>query len=88
MLRLLVICEIGFWAVLLIGLTAHYLLKLRRTGAALLICVPLIDLVLFVAVLLDLAQEDVKATYAHGQVAFYNYFRPQYDLLGRQVVCL
>jgi hypothetical protein len=42
-------CEVGFWVILLAGLTARYLLGLRRMGEALLVCVPLVDLVLLVA---------------------------------------
>jgi hypothetical protein len=42
-------CEVGFWVVPLAGLTARYLLGLRRMGEALLVCVPLVDPVLLVA---------------------------------------
>ncbi|MFD0533927.1 hypothetical protein ACFQY7_09240 [Actinomadura luteofluorescens] len=47
-------CEIGFWVLLAAGLLARYPLRLRRTGAALLLCVPLVDLVLLAATAIDL----------------------------------
>ncbi|SEG65347.1 hypothetical protein SAMN04489712_10897 [Thermomonospora echinospora] len=63
-------CEIGFWIFLLAGLTARYLLRWRRTGAALLVCVPLVDLVLLVATVLDL-RAGATADFTHGLAAAY-----------------
>lgn len=63
-------CEIGFWVVLLTGLTARYLLGLRRVGAALLVCVPLVDLVLLVATILHL-RRGATADFTHGLAAAY-----------------
>ncbi|RKS73320.1 hypothetical protein BZB76_4010 [Actinomadura pelletieri DSM 43383] len=63
-------CEIGFWVVLAAGLAARYVLRLRRTGAALLWCVPLVDLVLLVATALDLGN-GATAGFAHGLAAAY-----------------
>ncbi|MFI0408471.1 hypothetical protein [Actinomadura sp. 3N508] len=63
-------CEIGFWVVLAAGLVARYPLRLRRTGAALLLCVPLVDLVLLVATAIDL-RGGATAGFAHGLAAAY-----------------
>ncbi|MFC4049551.1 hypothetical protein ACFOY4_07650 [Actinomadura syzygii] len=63
-------CEIGFWVVLAAGLAARYPLRLRRTGAALLLCVPLVDLVLLVATAADL-RGGATAGFAHGLAAAY-----------------
>lgn len=70
LLAVIVGCEIGFWVVLGAGLGARYLLRLRRLGAALLLCVPLVDLVLLVATVLDLRRGAV-ANVTHGLAAAY-----------------
>lgn len=70
-------CEIGFWVVLLAGLVARYLLRRRRLGAVLLMCVPLVDVVLLVAAAFDLrgggtadATHGLGAVYLGMSVAF------------------
>ncbi|TDD84905.1 hypothetical protein [Actinomadura rubrisoli] len=63
-------CEIGFWVVLLAGLTARYLLRWRRTGAALLLCVPLVDVVLLTVTVIDL-RNGATASFGHGLAAAY-----------------
>lgn len=70
LLAVIVGCEIGFWAVLGAGLVARYPLRMRRLGAALLVCVPLVDLVLLVATVLDLRRGAV-ANVTHGLAAAY-----------------
>ena len=67
----IVACEVGFWVVLLAGFTARYLLRRPRLGAALLVCVPLADLVLLVASALDLRYVGGQADLAHGLAAIY-----------------
>lgn len=67
---LLVACEIGFWAVLLLALVARYLLQKRSLSHALLIGLPLIDLVLLVVTAVDL-RRGATATFAHGLAAAY-----------------
>ncbi|BDH57134.1 hypothetical protein MTP03_20730 [Tsukamurella sp. PLM1] len=47
-------CEIGFWVLVLGGLTLRYVLRARRAGMVALALVPVLDLVLIVAVALDL----------------------------------
>ncbi|MGC9670425.1 hypothetical protein ACNTMW_28260 [Planosporangium sp. 12N6] len=69
-LTVIVVCEIAFWVVLLAGLAARYPLRRPRLGAVLLAGVPLVDLVLLVATVLDL-HGGVKATEAHGLAAVY-----------------
>ncbi|NBE84751.1 aldose epimerase family protein [Micromonospora rubida] len=63
-------CEIGFWVVLAAGLVARYPLRRPRLGAALLICVPLVDLVLLAATALDL-RRGATANVTHGLAAAY-----------------
>jgi hypothetical protein len=70
LLALIAACEIGFWMVLLAGLSARYLLRRRRLGAALLICVPLLDVVLLIATVIDL-RGGGTADFTHGLAAAY-----------------
>jgi hypothetical protein len=70
LIALIVTCEIGFWVLLGAGLAARYLLRWPRVGAVLLVCTPLVDLVLFVATVLDL-RRGATASFAHGLAAAY-----------------
>jgi hypothetical protein len=70
LIAIIVACEVGFWAVLGAGLVARYLLDRRRLGAILLACVPLVDLVLLVASVIDLAG-GATADFKHGLAAAY-----------------
>lgn len=70
MLGLIVTCEITFWILLLLGLAARYLLRARKLSAALLICVPLVDVLLLAASVLDL-RGGAEADIAHGLAAIY-----------------
>ncbi|MEU5941670.1 hypothetical protein ABZ807_21355 [Micromonospora sp. NPDC047548] len=70
LLAVIAACEVGFWVVLGAGLVARYLLRQRRLGAALLVCVPLVDLVLLVATVLDL-RRGATANVTHGLAAAY-----------------
>jgi len=63
-------CEIGFWLFVLAGLACRYLLKAKKTGAVLLYCTPVIDLILLVATAADL-QGGAEASAAHGLAAIY-----------------
>ncbi|WP_067465333.1 hypothetical protein [Actinomadura macra] len=63
-------CEIGFWVVLAAGLVARYPLRMRRTGAALLLCVPLVDVVLLTVTVIDL-RGGATAGFGHGLAAAY-----------------
>jgi hypothetical protein len=67
---LIVACEIGFWVVLGAGLLARYVLRMRRLGAVLLACTPLVDVVLLVATVFDL-RSGGEASSVHGLAAIY-----------------
>jgi hypothetical protein len=69
-LYVIVACEIGFWVVLLAGLAVRYRLGLRRAGAVVLACVPLVDLVLLVATVIHL-RTGATAQFADGLAAVY-----------------
>jgi len=62
--------EAGFWVVLGAGLVARYLLCRRTTGAVLLACTPLVDLVVLGATVLDL-RGGGSASWSHGLAAAY-----------------
>jgi hypothetical protein len=66
----IIVCEVGFWVVLLLGLSARYLVRQRRLGAILLLCVPLIDLILLAIIVLDL-RGGATAHWSHGLGAIY-----------------
>jgi hypothetical protein len=63
-------CEIAFWVVLGAALLVRYPLRRPRAGAALLIALPVIDLALFVAALVDLAR-GAAPTQAHALAVVY-----------------
>ncbi|MGI5428645.1 hypothetical protein [Streptomyces sp. CA-179760] len=67
---LIAACEIGFWVLLAAGLGARYLLKMPRTGLALLLCEPLLEVVLLVATTLDL-KNGADPNWTHGLAALY-----------------
>jgi len=67
---LIVACEVGFWMLLGVGLIVRYGLHRSRLGGALLMGVPVVDLVLLVATALDL-RAGGTATFAHGLAAAY-----------------
>jgi hypothetical protein len=71
MLWLIILCEIGFWVLLSCGLFSRYVLNLRRTSTVLLVSVPLIDVVLLIATIVDLQQNSATANFAHGLAAAY-----------------
>src|SRR4051812_9217631 len=62
--------EIGFWVVIAAGLAVRYTLRSRRASAVLLAMVPLIDVVVLVATVLDLSG-GAKANFTHGLAAVY-----------------
>jgi hypothetical protein len=70
LLGIIVACEIGFWVFIGVGLTARYLLRSPRLGAALLASAPLVDLVLLTATVIDL-RGGASAGAAHGLAAAY-----------------
>lgn len=67
---LIVACEIGFWVLLAAGVTFRYLLRMPRTGLALLLCEPLLEVVLLVVTTLDL-KNGADPSWKHGLAALY-----------------
>jgi len=69
-LALIIGCEVAFWVVLALGLAARYLLRARKLSTALLVCVPLVDVLLLAASVLDL-RRGAEAEVTHGLAAIY-----------------
>jgi hypothetical protein len=67
---LIVACEVGFWVVLLLALAVRYLIGKEQLSRALLVCLPLIDLLLLLFTATDL-RRGTTATFAHGLAAAY-----------------
>jgi hypothetical protein len=70
LLAVIVAAEIGFWVLLAAGLATRYPLGRRRLGAILLAAVPLVDVVLLVATVIDL-RGGATADFRHGLAAAY-----------------
>ena len=70
LLLVIVAAEIGFWVLLAAGLVARYPLGRRRLGAILLASVPLVDVGLLVATVIDL-NNGATADFRHGLAAAY-----------------
>ncbi|MFK7865492.1 MAG: hypothetical protein AB8B95_14850 [Pseudohongiellaceae bacterium] len=66
----IIFCEIAFWVFLVAGLASRYILKWEKLSRILLYSIPLIDLVLLGATVIDLRAGSV-ATFAHGLAAAY-----------------
>ncbi|GHG39411.1 MULTISPECIES: hypothetical protein [Amycolatopsis] len=62
--------EIGFWVFIAAGLAVRYLLRARRVSAVLLAMVPLVDVVVLVATVLDLSGGG-RPGFTHGLAAVY-----------------
>ncbi|WP_433248707.1 hypothetical protein ACQPYK_01005 [Streptosporangium sp. CA-135522] len=69
-LAIIIGCEIGFWVLLGLGLALRYLWGMRRLSTALLISVPLLDVVLLVASVIDM-RGGAQADWRHGLAAAY-----------------
>ncbi|MER5218854.1 hypothetical protein [Streptomyces flaveus] len=67
---LVIVCEVAFWVLLAAGLTARYLLKMPRTGLALLLCEPLLEVLLFAVTAIDL-KNGAEPDWKHGLAAVY-----------------
>lgn len=63
-------CEIAFWVFVLAGLTCRYIFRMKKLGAVLLYCTPLIDLVLIAASVMDL-RNGATANFTHSLAAIY-----------------
>ncbi|WP_431965625.1 hypothetical protein [Actinacidiphila sp. bgisy160] len=82
LVTLIIGCEIAFWVLLGAGLAVRYLLRRPRAGAALLVCVPLVDVVLLAVAAADL-REGGTAGARHALAAVYVGFSAGY---GHSVV--
>ncbi|KOT89319.1 membrane protein [Streptomyces rimosus subsp. pseudoverticillatus] len=67
---LIVVCEVGFWILLAGGLALRYLAKMPRTGVAVLLLEPLLELVLLVVTAVDL-KNGAEPDWKHGLAAAY-----------------
>ncbi|AXI07951.1 2TM domain-containing protein [Oceanobacillus sp. 143] len=66
----IIACEILFWVLVIAGLVARYIFKMKKLGALLLICTPLVDLLLLIVTVIDLKNGAI-ATTVHGIAAIY-----------------
>ncbi|MFC9925374.1 hypothetical protein [Streptomyces sp. NPDC127190] len=67
---LIIACEVAFWVLLVAGLTFRYALRMPRTGLALLLCEPLLEVVLFLVTAIDL-RNGAQPDWRHGLAAVY-----------------
>ncbi|WP_432134126.1 hypothetical protein [Streptomyces sp. bgisy154] len=67
---LIVACEVAFWVLLAAGLVFRYALRMPRTGLALLLCEPLLEVVLFAVTAVDL-RGGAEPDWRHGLAAVY-----------------
>jgi hypothetical protein len=63
-------CEIGFWVLLAAGLVTRYLLRQPKAGLVLLAGVPLVDVVMLVASVLDI-QRGAEPSFKHSLAAIF-----------------
>jgi hypothetical protein len=70
---LIIACEVGFWVLLASGLLSRYVLRRRRLSTALLAATPVVDIILFVATLVDL-RRGAEPSVIHGLAAAYLWF--------------
>ncbi|WP_267244499.1 hypothetical protein [Streptomyces sp. PR69] len=74
---LIVICEVGFWVLLALGLSLRYLARLPRAGAGVLLLEPLLEVVLLVVTAIDL-KNGAEPDWKHGLAALYIGFTVAY----------
>ena len=67
---LIIACEVGFWVLLAVGLGLRYLARMPRTGAAVLLLEPLLELALLIVTAIDL-KNGATADWKHGLAALY-----------------
>jgi hypothetical protein len=63
-------CEIGFWVLLAAGMTTRYLLGLPRVGMVLLAMVPLVDVVMLAASVIDI-RSGGEPSFKHSLAAIF-----------------
>ncbi|MEU2434608.1 hypothetical protein ACFY9A_20505 [Streptomyces rubradiris] len=67
---LVIACEVAFWVLLAAGLAFRYALRMPRTGLALLLCEPLLEVVLLAVTAIDL-KNGAQPDWRHGLAAVY-----------------
>lgn len=67
---LIIICEVGFWVLLALGLALRYAARMPRAGAAVLLMEPLLEVVLLVVTAVDL-KNGAEPDWKHGLAAVY-----------------
>ncbi|MCT2592420.1 hypothetical protein LHJ74_21350 [Streptomyces sp. N2-109] len=70
LVTLIIVCEVGFWVLLALGLSLRYLAKRPRAGVAVLLCEPLLEVVLLVVSAVDL-RNGAEPDWKHGLAAVY-----------------
>ena len=70
LLAVIAACEIGFWVLLAAGLATRYLLRLPKAGMVLLAGVPLVDVVMLVASVIDI-QRGGEPSFKHSLAAIF-----------------
>ncbi|ADB35505.1 hypothetical protein Kfla_6508 [Kribbella flavida DSM 17836] len=70
LLAVIAACEIGFWVLLAAGLTTRYLFRLPKLGMALLVMVPLVDVVMLVASVIDI-RTGGEPSFKHSLAAIF-----------------
>ena len=70
LLAVIAACEIGFWVLLAAGLATRYLLRLPKAGMVLLAGVPLVDIVMLVAGVVDI-QRGGEPSFEHSLAAIF-----------------
>jgi hypothetical protein len=63
-------CEVGLWVLLGAGMVLRYLVRLRRTSTAVLVGIPLLDMVLVIATAIDL-HSGAEVSLVHVLAGFY-----------------
>jgi hypothetical protein len=66
----IIVCEVLFWVMLVLGLLARYVARRKTLSTVLLVSTPLIDLVLIAITMVDL-QRGADPHFTHGLSAFY-----------------
>ncbi|GAA3078291.1 hypothetical protein [Streptosporangium carneum] len=69
-LAVIIGCEIGFWVLLGLGLASRYLWRMRRLSTILLVSVPLLDVILLAAAVIDM-RAGAEGSWRHGLAAAY-----------------
>lgn len=70
LLAVIAACEVGFWVLLAAGMVTRYFFRLPRAGMVLLAGVPLVDVVMLVASVIDI-QRGGEPSFKHSLAAIF-----------------